>query len=59
VVVVPRPDAATALIGLERIRTYEAARLEAIARGDYFPPGLDQQLGERGAQFVDAAGVAE
>ena len=52
-------DAAAALIELERIRTYEAKRLEAIARGDYFPPGLDQQLIDRGALFVDAPGDAE
>ena len=37
VVVVPRDDAAAALIELERIRAYEAERLEAIARGEFFP----------------------
>jgi hypothetical protein len=59
VVVVPRDAAAAVLIELERIRTYEAERLEAIARGDFFPPWLDKQLVERGALFVDAAGNAE
>jgi hypothetical protein len=44
---------------LERIRTYEAKRLEAIARGDYFPPGLDQQLIDRGALFVAAPGDSQ
>ena len=58
-VVVVRATTAAALIELERIRTYEAKRLEAIARGDYFPPGLDQQLIDRGALFVAAPGVAE
>src|SRR5918997_5060226 len=33
VVVVPREDAAIALVELERIRTYEAERLDAITRG--------------------------
>jgi regulator of RNase E activity RraA len=56
VVVVPRQDAAAALIELERIRSYETERLEAINRGDYFPPGLDQLLVERGAVLVDAPG---
>jgi hypothetical protein len=59
VVVVPRHDAAATLIELERIRTYEAKRLEAIARGDYFPPGLDQQLIDRGALFVAAPGDSQ
>src|SRR5215207_1225554 len=54
--VVPRHHAAAALIELERIQTYEAKRLEAIARGNYFPPGLDLQLIERGAVFVAAPG---
>ena len=58
VVVVPRHDAAAVLIALERIRSYETARLEAIARGDFFPPGLDRLLVDRGAEFVDAPGDA-
>src|SRR5215207_9291450 len=59
VVVVPRHDAAAALIGLERIRSYEAERLEAITRGDFFPPGLDQLLVDRGALFVAAPGDSQ
>ena len=52
VVVVPRDDAAAALQELARIRAYEAQRLEAIARGDLFPGGLDQALRERGGVLV-------
>ncbi len=52
VVVVPRGQAAAALSELERIRLYEAARLDAIARGDFFPAGLDQVLTERGATVL-------
>lgn len=52
VVVVPRNQAAAALKELERIRTYEAQRLEAIARGEFFPANLDELLSERGALFV-------
>ncbi len=59
VVVVPRHHAAAALVEVERIRSYEAARLEAIARGDFFPSGLDQLLLERGAVFVDDPGETE
>jgi 4-hydroxy-4-methyl-2-oxoglutarate aldolase len=55
VVVVPREDAAIALVELERIRTYEAERLDAIARDEFFPSNLDQLLGERGAVFLDSA----
>ena len=55
VVVVPRADAAAALIELERIRAYEAQRLDAIACGECFPPGLDRLLGERGAVFLPSA----
>ena len=51
---VPRHDAAAALIELERIRAYEAERLEAIARGEFFPARLDRLLVERGAVFIDA-----
>ena len=56
---VPRHDVAAALIELERIRSYETERLEAIARGDFFPPGLDRLLVERGAVFTDASAAAE
>jgi 4-hydroxy-4-methyl-2-oxoglutarate aldolase len=59
IVVVPRQHAAAALIELERIRTYETERLDAIARGDLFPPGLDQLLVERGAVFADTPGESE
>jgi regulator of RNase E activity RraA len=52
VVVVPRDDAAAALLELERIRTYEAQRLDAIGRGDFFPANLDRLLSERGAVFL-------
>ena len=55
VVVVPRDDAAAALIELELIRAYEAERLDAITRGDFFPSGLDRLLGERGAVFLASA----
>jgi regulator of RNase E activity RraA len=54
VVVVPRDDAAAVLGELERIRTYEAQRLEAISRGDFFPTGLDRQLVERGGTVIAA-----
>lgn len=53
VVVVPRADAAAALLELERIRAYEAQRLASIARGDLFPPGLDQLLVERGGTLIE------
>ena len=59
VVVVPRHDAAAVLTELDRIRAYETKRLEAIARGDFFPTGLDQLLTERGAIFADAPGETE
>ena len=48
VVVVPRHDAAAVLIALERIRSYETARLEAIAAA-ISSPGLDRLLVDRGA----------
>jgi regulator of RNase E activity RraA len=59
VVVVPRHDAAAALTELERIRAYEMERLQAIARGEFFPSGLDQRLVQRGAVFAAALGEAE
>jgi regulator of RNase E activity RraA len=55
VVVVPREDGAVALVELERIRAYEAERLEAITRGEFFPANLDRLLSERGAVFLDSA----
>jgi regulator of RNase E activity RraA len=54
VVVVPRDDAAIALVELERIQAYEAERLDAITRGEFFPANLDRLLGERGAVFLDS-----
>ena len=52
VVVVPRHDAA-AVIALERIRSYETARLEAIARGDFFAR-TRSATGRSRRRFVDA-----
>ena len=59
VVVVPRDAAAAALRELQRIRAYEAQRLAAIARGDFFPSGLDQLLTERGGVFFTSSPTSQ
>ena len=56
VVVVPRADAARALVELRQIQAYEQERMDDIARGDLIPGWVDKVLAERGAVFVDDEG---